>query len=187
MTKVFNFKEEQNPFQYFIPTGATILILGSFPCFNGRDYGDFFNSGSGKNYFWPLLSEVFRHPATTLQDKMTLCERHHLALADVAARIYRKKGNCSDNNLVVLEWNRTGIELCLQKGITTIFCTSRFVEFNFNRLMPDCQCTVIRLPSPSPAANRHIARLPEYQALKKKEDRWSPYAFRLLYYKALLQ
>ncbi len=40
---------EEHPFRYFIPDNANKLIVGSFPCFNGTDYGDWFYSGSGKN------------------------------------------------------------------------------------------------------------------------------------------
>ena len=39
---------ETHPFGYYIPDQADKLIIGSFPCFNGVDYGDWFYSGSGK-------------------------------------------------------------------------------------------------------------------------------------------
>lgn len=103
-------KTELNPSPPFLPKGATKLILGTFPCFNGVDYGDFFYSGSGRNYFWPLLSEIFETPIETITQKKSVCEKNKLALCDIALRIERKAGNCSDSNLLVIEWNLKGLQ-----------------------------------------------------------------------------
>src|SRR5687768_13198878 len=101
---------EQNPLRYFLPGKPEKLIVGSFPCFNGKDYGDWFYSGSGKNHFWKLLSDTLQMPASTRKEKMALCERHGIALTDIAYKIERKKNNCSDANLKIIEYNEKGIK-----------------------------------------------------------------------------
>jgi G:T/U-mismatch repair DNA glycosylase len=127
---------EEHPFNYFKTEETNKLIIGSFPCFNGADYGDWFYSGSGKNDFWKLLSEVFSHPISTLEEKKELCIQNKIGIADIALKIRRKKDNCSDSNLEILEYNNSVIELCLKNGIDRIFFTSKFVEKHFKNQFP---------------------------------------------------
>src|SRR6476661_6783649 len=119
---------ETNPFRYFIPSKPQKLIIGSFPCYNGKDYGDWFYSGSGRNHFWQLLSDLCAMPASNQQEKQKLCETKGIALTDIAYRIERKKNNCSDANLSIVELNKNGIDKCLDAGVTNVFFTSKFVE-----------------------------------------------------------
>ncbi|MEH0154562.1 hypothetical protein V6R21_10490 [Limibacter armeniacum] len=177
---------ETHPFGYFLPAFPKTLILGSFPCFNGTDYGDWFYSGSGKNHFWKLLSDIFEMPANTLEEKKSLCEKHGLALTDIAHKIERKKGNCSDSNLRIVEINKEAIERCLASEIEKILFTSRFVERHFLRHFPKVKVPSGILVSPSPAANIHIAGLAEYKQLRADEIVVSPYEYRLLKYRELL-
>jgi len=79
------------------------------------------------------------------------------------------------------------IQTCLNKGIERLYFTSTFVERSFYLLFTDNPLPAFRLPSPSPAANRHIGGLSDYIAAKKKEDQWSPYLYRLQRYKILLR
>lgn len=177
---------EVNPFRNFIPPKPDKLIVGSFPCFNGKDYGDWFYSGSGKNHFWMLLSDCFGMPSGTLEEKVRLCTRHHIALADVAYKIERKKNNCSDSNLVIVEFNHEGIEACLKCNLKTIFFTSRFVEKHFLKHYPATGLETLVLVSPSPAANMHIGGLKEFKELISSGRINSPYQYRLLKYKEVL-
>jgi hypoxanthine-DNA glycosylase len=177
---------EKNPFRYFIPEKPHILIVGSFPCFNGVDYGNWYYSGSGKNYFWKLLGEVFGMPAETRVQKEKLCEKHGIALTDIAYKIERLSGNCSDINLRILEFNDKGIDKCLKSGINKILFTSSFVQRHFLRLHPHLQIPCYNLLSPSPAANRHIGGLPDYKHLVKNKKIISPYDYRLLKYREIL-
>jgi hypothetical protein len=39
-------EKELHPFGNFICIDSEVLIIGSFPCFNGTDYGHWFYSGS---------------------------------------------------------------------------------------------------------------------------------------------
>jgi hypoxanthine-DNA glycosylase len=169
---------EQHPFHYFLPQHTQRLIIGSFPCFNGRDYGDWFYSGSGRNEFWRLLGDVFNMPTHTLGDKKNLCERHGIALTDIAYRIERKSNNCADANLRILDINHTGIIACLAAQPRIIYFTSRFVERHFLKHYPQPHCETCVLLSPSPAANRHLASLVEYKQLRATQCINSPYEFR---------
>jgi G:T/U-mismatch repair DNA glycosylase len=178
---------ETNPFRAFLPPDPRILILGSFPCFNGTDYGHWYYSGSGRSHFWTLLSDVFGMPAGTLHEKRTLCREHGIALSDVAWRVRRRRGDCSDANLRILEFNEKGVSACLDAGVKKVFFTSRFVGRHFNALFPGCKLPVFLLPSPSPAANKHIGGLSDYKALRTSGRIGSAYEYRLLKYRELLQ
>jgi G:T/U-mismatch repair DNA glycosylase len=177
---------EKNPFRCFIPPHAVRLILGSFPCHNGKDYGHWYYSGSGKNHFWQLLSDTFGMPATTKKEKIALCVKNKIALSDIAYKVIRSKGNCSDANLSILEFNKAGIDACLAAGISEIFFTSKFVERQFLKNYPDLKLKTGLLLSPSPAANMHIGGLKEYKDLVKKKKIKSPYEYRLMKYKDVL-
>lgn len=173
---------EQHPFVYFLPRITHRLIIGSFPCFNGLDYGEWFYSGSGRNEFWRLLSDVFSMPASTLAEKKALCEVHGIALTDVAYRIERRANNCADANLNILEFNHVGIKACLAAQPRKVYFTSRFVERHFLKHYPSIHCESQVLLSPSPAANRHLASLTEYKQLRAANRIASPYEFRRLKY-----
>lgn len=174
---------ETNPFRYFLPPVAEKLIIGSFPCFNGTDYGDWFYSGSGRNYFWKLLSDILEMPAETRAQKKKLCETRNIALTDIGYKIERKKNNCSDANLRIVEFNKKGIDACLKAGVSAIFFTSRFVEKQFKKNYPDVDLPSYVLLSPSPAANKHIGGMQEFKQLIKDKSIRSPYEYRLLKYR----
>lgn len=177
---------EKNPFRYFIPPQAEILIIGSFPCFNGKNYGDWFYSGSGKNHFWKLLAETFGVPAENKAEKIALCRKFRISLTDIGYKIQRLKNNCSDANLKIIEFNKKGIDTCLAAGIKKIFFTSKFVERNFKKHYPELILPMQVLLSPSPAANRYIGGLKEYKDLIAKKKIASPYAYRLIHYRSVL-
>lgn len=177
---------ETHPFVYFVPQVTQRLVIGSFPCFNGHDYGDWFYSGSGRNELWRLLADVFDMPAGTLDEKKSLCETHGIALTDVAYRIERKANNCADANLRILEFNHTGIDACLAAQPRMVYFTSKFVERHFLKHYPHINCDSRILVSPSPAANRHLASLAEYKLLRSSKLINSPYEFRQLKYRQAL-
>lgn len=177
---------EINPFVCYVPPVTHKLILGSFPCFNGSDYGDFFYSGSGRNFFWPLMSQLSQMPAGNLEEKKKICNTHHIALSDIGLEIKRKQKNCSDSNLEIIQYNRQGIHRCLSAGATTVFFTSRFVQAHFNRIFPGIQIQSVLLPSPSPAANRYIGGLPAYKKALQQGEVKNVYEYRLIKYRELL-
>ncbi len=177
---------ETHPFEPFCPRNASTLILGSFPCFNGAGYGDWFYCGSGKSHFWKLLSDTFGLPAESLGQKQNLCLRHKIAITDVAYRIVRAKNNCSDANLRIVEHNKTGILQCLTPTINRVLFTSRFVEKEFKKLFPDFAIPTEVLLSPSPAANAHIASLTDYKNKRVGGEIRSIYEYRLADYRTKL-
>ena len=175
--------EETHPFDLFIPNEAKKLVIGSFPCFNGIDYGEWFYCGSNKNYFWQLLSDIYTMPIQNLEDKIRICQDHGIALTDVALKIKREQGNCSDANLKIIQYNDINIKKCLDSSIDMILFTSRYVEKHFKAIFPNFANQTVVIPSPSPAANRHIAGLKEYKEMKSAGLLATVYDYRLLKYK----
>ncbi len=177
---------ETHPFEPYYSEDATTLIIGSFPCFNGENYGEWFYSGSGKSDFWKLLSETFNLPVGNLEHKQQLCSLNKIAITDIAYRIERTKNNCSDSNLKIVEYNKEGIIKCLTSNIKKILCTSKFVEKHFKNILPDVNIPTYVLLSPSPAANTYIASLEDYKTKIREQKINSTYEYRLANYKALL-
>lgn len=181
-------KFEKHPFEPFVNKDATILIIGSFPCMNKDEgYGEWFYSGSGKNEFWKLLSDVFQMPANNREQMEKLCRKNKIAITDIASQIQRKKNTCSDSNLLIDVFNKSGIEKCLTRAIKRILCTSKFVEKKLRANMPEIQVPIYALLPPSPAANRYVASLQDYKTQKQNNKIASVYDFKLLNYKALFK
>ena len=177
---------EQHPFKLYLPLKATKLILGSFPCFSGGNYGDWFYSGSGRNQLWPILSEIYNMPAETRGEKEALCSKHQIAITDIAQTIERKKPkNCADSNLKIVDFNVEAIQKALDAGITEVLCTSKFVSNHFERTFPKHKVTVLALPSPSPSGNRAIGRLAEYKEKKAKGLVTNAYDYKFNIYKSV--
>ena len=174
---------EYHPFGTFFKPDSKILILGSFPCFNDADYGDWYYSGSGRNDLWPLLADIFAMKAETKNDKIGICLEHRIAMADIALRIVRTRGNCNDGNLKILEYNKSGIEECIEAGIKTVYFTGSLAEKHFFRIFPGSKVNTLRLPSPSPAAARYIAGTEEYKKMLAEGRVSSIYEYKLEKYK----
>lgn len=177
---------ETHPFKPYNLKGATTLIIGSFPCFNGENYGDWFYGGSGKSDFWKLLSETFDMPVDNLEQKQKLCSQNRIAIIDVAYKIERTKSNCSDSNLKIVEYNKEGIRICLNANINKILCTSKFVQKHLKNLFPQISIPTQILLSPSPAANRYIASLADYKTKVSNNEIKSVYEYKLINCKNLL-
>ncbi len=177
---------ETHPFQPFNTDGAKSLILGSFPCFNGKDHGEWYYSGSGKSEFWKLLSETFNKPVSNLQQKQDLCLDHQIALTDVAYKIQRRKGNCSDRNLNIIEYNTDGISQCLSPLLKRVLFTSKYVEKQFRYIFPNLNIPTETLLSPSQSSNLYIVILQDYKLKILNNEVSNPYEYRLLHYKKML-
>lgn len=180
-------KVEKHPFGNFVLDDSEILIIGSFPCFNGVDYGHWFYCGSGKSDFWKLISETYNVSADTKEQKIDLCIKNKIAITDIAYSIERINGNCKDSNLKIIEYNKSGIEKCLAVGITKILFTSKFVETHFTKLFPSINLPTFVLISPSRSASVYIASLEDYKNMKTKNEINSTYDYRLICYKRLLR
>lgn len=100
---------EIHPFGQFIPTGATLLILGSFPTHRRNWQFETFYPGRA-NFFWRMLSEIYRHPfwhskgTDAAKERLALCSEKGIALSDTIYRCRRKVAESSkDSDLEVIE------------------------------------------------------------------------------------
>lgn len=106
-----NMPLERHPWPPFIPEGAKVLIMGTFPPGAHRWAMDFYYPNR-TNDFWPMMGLVFlgdrdalRLPGSRDYDleaiKRLLTERH-IALNDTGREIRRLKGNASDKFLEIV-------------------------------------------------------------------------------------
>lgn len=103
---------ETHPFEPFIPDGARVMIMGTFPPQPKRWSMNFYYPNR-TNDFWPMMGLIFRGDRHALYDPQTrtfrlddikaLLTEHHIALNDTGYKIRRLKGNASDKFLEILE------------------------------------------------------------------------------------
>lgn len=103
---------EQHPWEPFIPEGARILIMGTFPPGAHRWSMDFYYPNP-TNDFWKIMGLIFLGNPDALRDSSgrkydvdavkTLMTEKHIALNDTARRVRRLKGNASDKFLEIIE------------------------------------------------------------------------------------
>jgi len=100
---------EVHPFKNFLPPGATHLVLGSFPTLNKNWRFNFYYPGRS-NFFWRILSDVYKTPFAHTVGEEAIKERHRLildkriAISDVIYSVKRKVATSSkDSDLIVVE------------------------------------------------------------------------------------
>lgn len=103
---------ETHPWEPFIPDGAKVLIMGTFPPQPKRWCMDFYYPNR-TNDFWKICGLLFLGNTEALYDKDQKCFRkeeiralmtkHHIALNDTARTVRRLKGNASDKFLDIVE------------------------------------------------------------------------------------
>lgn len=103
---------ESHPWPPFIPPGARVLIMGTFPPGAHRWSMDFYYPNR-TNDFWPMMAHIFLGDRRALYNpdgktfcldaiKQLLCDRC-IALNDTGRKVRRLKGNASDKYLEILE------------------------------------------------------------------------------------
>ena len=102
---------EQHPLQPFLPEGARLLMLGSFPPERKRWSMDFFYPNWG-NDMWRIWGYIFfgdKHYFEVAGEKrfdreriISFCTEHGIALYDTATEVRRLAGNASDKFLEVV-------------------------------------------------------------------------------------
>lgn len=103
---------ETHPWEPFIPEGARLLIMGTFPPGNHRWSIPFYYPNP-INDFWRIIGLIFLGDKNALYDaeakrfdidaiKALLTEKH-IAMNDTVRRARRLKGNASDKFLEVVE------------------------------------------------------------------------------------
>lgn len=103
---------ERHPWEPFIPEGARVLIMGTFPPGPHRWSMDFYYPNR-TNDFWKVMGLLFYGSADALLSKdgryfdlpliKRTMEAHHIALHDTCRAVRRLKGNASDKFLEVVE------------------------------------------------------------------------------------
>lgn len=103
---------ERHPFEPFLPKGARLLMLGSFPPSEKRWCVRFYYPNF-TNDMWRIFGLVFFHDALHFVDTARRCyrldliipflERTGIALYDTATAVRRLKNTASDKDLEVVE------------------------------------------------------------------------------------
>lgn len=107
-----NIITESHPWEPFIPEGAKVLILGTFPPGRHRWSMDFYYPNR-TNDFWFMMGLLFLGDREALYDRTarrfdleairSLMTEKHIALNDTARKIRRLKRNASDKYLEIVE------------------------------------------------------------------------------------
>ena len=103
---------EEHPFAPYLPDGAKILIMGTFPPGRHR-WGLEFYYPNRTNDFWFMMGLIFRGDRFALYDRenksfrlpeiKSLLDEYGIALSDTGYKIRRLKGNASDKFLEILQ------------------------------------------------------------------------------------
>ncbi len=106
-----DFLSELHPLEPFFPSGAKLLMLGSFPPQKNRWSMDFYYPNL-QNDMWRIIGLIFYGDKDyfLLETKKAFCkericrflEEKGIALSDAAREIIRQKGNASDKFLEVV-------------------------------------------------------------------------------------
>ena len=112
---------ERHPLQPFLPKGARMLMLGSFPPPKERWGMDFFYPNP-QNDMWRIMGLVFfgdkEHFCTPdkrfkYEEIVAFCQTQGIAIFDTAQAVIRKQGNASDEHLEIVE--QTDVASLLQQ------------------------------------------------------------------------
>lgn len=103
---------EHHPWPPFLPEGAKVLIMGTFPPGNHRWSMNFYYPNR-TNDFWKICGLLFLGNPDALYDKAAKCfdvdairklmTDKHIALNDTGRAVRRLKGNASDKFLEIVE------------------------------------------------------------------------------------
>lgn len=103
---------ETHPWEPFIPEGAKVLIMGTFPPQRKRWSMDFYYPNR-TNDFWKICGLIFLNDKNALMNPdlktynldriKALMTEKHIALHDTVRKCRRLKGNASDKFLEVVE------------------------------------------------------------------------------------
>ncbi len=106
-----NMPLERHPWPPFIPDGAKVLIMGTFPPGAHRWNMDFYYPNR-TNDFWPMMGLVFLGDRDALrlpgskdynpEAIKRLLTEHQIALNDTGREVRRLKGNASDKYLEIV-------------------------------------------------------------------------------------
>ncbi|MCM1111191.1 MAG: uracil-DNA glycosylase family protein [Clostridium sp.] len=123
---------ERHPFGAFVPEGARVLIMGTFPPQPKRWAMEFFYPNR-TNDFWKIMGLIFYgdqfrfyNPKTKAYDEASIrrfLAGKHIALSDTGAAVRRLRDNASDKFLEIVEPVDLGALLARMPDCTTIATT----------------------------------------------------------------
>ena len=144
---------EKHPYEPFVPSTASVLILGSFPGIDQTrraNKADEWYYSAKRNQLWKILEAVYSVELKTVADRRSLFNDVGIAITDVILKAKRINESNLDNNLEIVEYNKDAIQLIINLDrIKKVYFTSQFVQKHFVKLFPkysNGEC----LPSPSP-------------------------------------
>ncbi len=124
---------------------SKILILGSFPGVKSREQAFYY--GNKQNRFWHMLSEFYRCPINTVEEKIKLCLCNNIALWDIVASCKIKGSMDTDIRDYVLADLSAVLDKC---NISKILCNGakayQLTVKAYTGVIP-----VFKMPSTSPA------------------------------------
>lgn len=132
MSTYDNFVVEDHPFEPFIPSGAKVLIVGSFPT-HKRNYKmtfKFFYAGLG-NMFWPVMEKVFDRKFQynsgdlAIKERKDLLTQRKVGLTDMLIKCYRNNGRSQDEHIFPIKFADIFRLLDAHPEIETIILTGR--------------------------------------------------------------
>lgn len=136
-----------HPFDPFIPSLATRLIIGTIPparfcnpflSLNDSDVNFYY--GSRDNAFWALLGEVFRgelirqNTPEAIEQRKKLLEKHGLGITDVISECTHSNGSASDEDLKEIVHKDLRTLIKTHPEIDTLIYTSEFVKKQMNAI-----------------------------------------------------
>jgi len=134
MLQRWSTEPEDHPFETFIPDGAEILVLGTFPTHksNYENTFRFFYAGKA-NKFWSLFATTFgiefrQHSGegAVLERKRWLNEKR-IGISDMISSCYRKGNSSRDKQLFPVAINDIVSILRKHKSISRLVLTSRTI------------------------------------------------------------
>ncbi|MGN0234147.1 MAG: uracil-DNA glycosylase family protein [Bacteroidaceae bacterium] len=181
---------EEHPLKPFLPQGARVLFLGSFPPPRKRWSMEFFYP-NWLNDFWRIMGLIFLGEKTALEEKadkrfdqeriVRLTTEHGLAFYDTARKVCRTKDNASDQFLEIQEPTDVGHLLSLIPSCTQVVTTGGkaseelFKQTDAKEIPAVGTCTTCRIgnreirwwrmPSTSRAYPMKLERKAEYYRL----------------------
>jgi len=102
-------QEEIHPWNWYIPSEAKTVVIGTFPPTQRNWSYDFFYPNKN-NYFWKIIARIAGHALLyssgeeAVNERIELLNHLKLGVSDMGRIIRRKAGNSLDQNLEIIEY-----------------------------------------------------------------------------------
>ncbi len=124
-----------------------VLILGSMPSVRSRAAGFYYMHP--QNRFWRVIATLTNEPfPETIEERQTLCHRHHIALWDVIASCEIE--GSSDQSIREPSPNDIPA-LISDTAIAKVYTNGKTADRLYKKFFPHLQLPATCLPSTSPA------------------------------------